>query len=198
MTEDIKTHDADDPQNPNNLVVRGRDGDPLPHPTGTRMIEIESYERVIEGLKMAADACMHLAKIEPLKGSVWTDIARMLDKMRREASGLAGLDLQMAHEETKLARGAPYSWKKARDRFLDGLRQATGGMRQLATCFRGDFNWTFLAQQLERYEKNFRDILKPQPFTLYPTEELAAQGARATLQRPVQRLILPPGFVARG
>jgi hypothetical protein len=33
----------------NDLVFRGADGDPLPHANGTRMIEKESYERVIEG-----------------------------------------------------------------------------------------------------------------------------------------------------
>ena len=81
MTEDVRPYDADDPANPNNLVVRGQDGDPLP--TGTKMIEVESYERVIEGLKMAADACAHLAKHEPLKASVWSEIAQILDKMRR-------------------------------------------------------------------------------------------------------------------
>lgn len=190
MTDEPKTYEADDPQNPNNLVVRGADGDPIPHPTGTRMIERESYERVVEGLKMSADACHHLAKHEPLKASVWTDIAQMLDKMRREAAALAGLDLEMKQAETQRARGAPYSWRKARDRFLDGLKQTTGGMRQLATCFRGDFTWSFMAQQLERYEKNFRALLKPQSTVLQPDPDLA----RRIMARPGSSLILPTSF----
>lgn len=180
MTDEPKTFSADDPQNPNNLVVRGADGDPIPHPNGTRMIEKESYERVVEGLKMAADACVHLAKHETVKATLWIDIGQMLDKMRRDAVALAGNDLVMKQTETQQARGTPYSWKKARERFLDGIRQATGGMRQLATCFRGDFTWSFMAQQLERHEKNFRALLLGRP--------------SATLPRP-GKLILPPGLV---
>lgn len=143
----------------NNLVFRGADGDPLPHPSGTRMIEKESYERVIEGLKMSSDACMHLAKQEQRDGQTWKDIGQLLDRMRLEACKLAGLDLTMKQTFTEGARGNPYAWKRARQRFLDGLKQASGGMRQLATCFRGDFRWSLLAQELERREATFRALL---------------------------------------
>ena len=141
------------------------------------MIEKESYERVIEGLKMAADAAVHLAKHESLYGSVWTDIAAMLDKMRRQACMLAGIAFIGNERETQAARGNPYDWRKARDRFLDGIRQATGGMRQLATCFRGDVMWSFYAQQLERREKSFRALL-----------------AGKVVSIEVPRLVLAPGF----
>lgn len=179
MTDDVKTHEPDDPANPNNLVARGTDGDPLPHPTGTRMIEKESYERVVEGLKMASDACQHIAKGETVQASTWIDIGAMFDKMRREAVALAGLDLAMKQNETPTMRGAPMSWRKSRQQFLDGIKQATGGMRQLATCFRGDFNWSFMAQQLERYEKSFRALLL---------------GARRDEAPRPGKLILPPGY----
>lgn len=84
----------------------------------------------------------------------------------------------MKQQETQSARGNPYSWRKARDRFLNGIQQATGGMRQLATCFRGDFMWSFMAQQLERHEKSFRALLY----------------GEQNLPRP-SRLILPDSFV---
>jgi hypothetical protein len=189
MTDDIKTHAPDDPQHPNNLVVLGPDGDPLPHPTGTKMIERESYERVIEGLKMAADACVHLAKRETVKASIWQDIGKILDKMRRDAVTLGGIDLAMKQSETSEVRGAPYSWRKARERFLDGIKQATGGMRQLATCFRADFHWSFMAQQLERHEKRFRELLLPE-IRLAPTP----RAAKGLITTPVPKLIVPPGF----
>lgn len=160
----------------NNLVQRGKDGDPLPDPRGTLMIERESYERVIEGLKMSADACMHLAKQEPKHCETWKSIGALLDRMRFDACKLAGLDLTMRQQETPGARGNPYAWRKARDRFLNGLEQATGGMRQLATCFRGDVMWAFYAQQLERRKDGFRALL---------------YGSKP---RAVSRLILPPGY----
>jgi hypothetical protein len=166
------------PANDPNAIVLGSDGDPMPHPTGTRMIEKESYERVVEGLKMAADACMHLAKQEPQHAQIWKEIGQTLDKVRLEAVRLAGLDLVMKQLETQGARGNPYTWRRARQRFLDGLRQATGGMRQLATCFRGDLRWSIMAQQLELRERSFRQLL------------VGKQPAG-----PAPRLILPPGFV---
>lgn len=170
---------SDTPDNPmqddNDLVVRGPDGDPLPDPRAVRMVEQESIERVIEGLKMASDACMHLAKQEPQDGQTWKEVGQLIDKMRLEAVRVGGITL--AVNETQNVRGNPYAWKKARLRFLDGLKQATGGMRQLATCFRADYRWSILAQELERREQAFRALLigrKP---------------------HPMRSLILPPGFV---
>lgn len=173
MNKTIEPSAKDDP----NGIPRGRDGDPLPDPRGTRMIERESYERVIEGLKMAADACMHLAKQQPQEGQTWKDIGAILDRLRLEAWKLAGLELSMQVNATAGARGNPYAWKRARQRFLDGLRQATGGMRQLATCFRGDYRWSFMAQELERREAIFRGLL-------------AGRSGPGLKKR-----ILPPGFV---
>jgi hypothetical protein len=161
----------------NDLVVRGSDGDPVSDPRGTRMIEVESYERVIDGLKMSADACMHLAKQEPENGETWKAIGALLDRLRREAAQLAGLGVAMRQAETHGARGNPYAWRRARDRFLLGLQQSIGGMRQLATCFRGDFRWSLMAQELDRREKSFRDFL---------------YGRK--MVRPSVRLILPDGF----
>lgn len=165
------------PQDPN-AVLLGADGDPLSHPTGTRMIEKESYERVIEGLKMSADACMHLAKQEPETGTTWKDIGALLDRIRLEAAKLGGVDLVMKQLETQGARGNPYAWKHARKRFLDGIRQATGGMRQLAVCFRGDIRWSMMAQELERREASFRAVL-----------------VGKQIEAPRRQLILPPGYV---
>lgn len=162
----------------NALVIHGPDGNPLPRPGGTMMIERQSYERVIEGLKMCGDACAHLAKQEPQHGETWMSIARMLDGVRLQACRLAGIEATLTQRETQGARGNPYGWRRARDRFLDGLKQATGGMRQLATCFRGELQWSVMAQQLERREAGFRALLV------------------GRMPRPtVSPLILPPDFV---
>jgi hypothetical protein len=99
----------------------------------------------------------------------------MLDRMRLEARKLSG-DKTASAEHTSDVNGAPINWRKARDRFLEGIRQATGGMRQLAVCFRGDFMWSMLAQQLERREQAFRELL------------------RGNDPQPMSSLILPPGF----
>lgn len=173
MTDDTKPPVPGTPE-ANDLVVRGTDGDPLP--VGTRMIERESYERVIEGLKMTADACMHLAKQEPKDAATWKALGAMFDGLRRKAWALAKLESTL-QQETREMRGEPYGWREARDRFLQGLQQAVGGMRQLATCWRGDFMWSVMAQELDRREKGFRDLL---------------YGREAAAPSP---LILPPGYL---
>lgn len=157
-----KTFTADDPQHTNNLVQRGTDGDPLPDPRGTKMAELESYERVIEGLKVAADACMHLARHEPKDTLTWKAIGMLLDKVRLQATSLGGVGLTMRQQETSPdVRGDPLGWRDARKRFLDGLRQATGGMRQLAVCFRSEMRWALMAGELERRQKAFEALLRP-------------------------------------
>jgi hypothetical protein len=184
-TAEPKTYEPDDPANPNNLVMRGADGDPLPHPSGRPITERESYERVVEGLKTAADACQHIAKQETVQVSTWIDMGAMLEKMRVEAVKLAGHDAEMKQEETRAARGDPYSWGKTRERLLDGMRQATGGMRQLATCFGGNSSWLLMAQQLARYEKNLRALLSPQ--AIHKTGNFLEVGPALFTPEDVQR-----------
>lgn len=166
-------------ENDPNAIRLGGDGDPLPYPTGTRMIEKESYERVIEGLKMSADACMHLAKQEPQQCETWKNIGQRLDKMRLTACKVAGLEISMRQLETQGARGNPYAWRHARDRLLNGIKQASGGMRQLAVCFRSDIQWSIMAQSLESSEKKLRAFLVGR--TPAPTHRSS--------------LILPPGYI---
>lgn len=178
-TPERKTYEPDDPQNPNNLVVRGSDGDPLPHPNAVRMVEIESYERVIEGLKASADACMHLAKNEPRDCETWKAVGLLLDKVRLEATKLSGGLTLRQNQTAPEVRGEPLGWRHARRRFLDGLKQATGGMRQLAVCFRSDVRWAMMASELERRQRAFEDLLRPE-------HRLFGRGPR--------RLILPAHY----
>jgi len=183
----------------NDLVVRGNDGDPLP--AGTRMLERESYERVVEGLKIASDACLHLARQEDHNAHVWSiagvgakkdaatrdaetwrAICRLIDSVRYQAVALARIDHPGALNPTPALEGSKsMTWRQARDRFLNGIAQATGGMRQIATCFRADLQWSMLAQELERRQTQFEAVLYGRP--VRPQQRIAP--------RP---LILPPGY----
>jgi hypothetical protein len=144
----------DDDQGPGIQV--DRHGDPLPQ--GTRMIEYESYERVIEGLKIAADACMHLAKRERTPEGVDNRrrLALTLDQCRRMCIRLAGIDDTVRANPTPEMRGEPLPFREARDRLIGGLTQAAGGARQLATCFRIDLAWSRIASQLEDLIRKIR------------------------------------------
>lgn len=161
----------------NDLVIRDKGGDPVN--LGTRMIERESYERVIEGLKLAADAAQHLAGLEPEAANLWRRVGSNLDQCRRISVQHAGLGLVIQENETRQKRGGDLmNYKPARARFREGLQQASGGMRQLATCFRNDIGWSRLAQQIEEME---RAMLSP---------GLGGTGP----QQAQRRIIVPPGY----
>ena len=157
-------------------IERGADGDPVRQ--GSLMIERQSYERVIEGLNIASDAAMHMLKQDPENGRQWRFLAGNLDKVRRACVQQAGLGLTMREKETAEVRGDPMRWKLARQRFREGLIQAAGGMRQLATCFRGDLWWSTCATEIEKLELNIR--------TPKRTPMLPGLGRSG--------LILPPGY----
>jgi hypothetical protein len=131
-------------------------GDPIRQ--GTLMIERQSYERVIEGLKIAADACMHIAKREATPEGVDNRrrLALTLDQCRRICIQHAGIDDVIRSSPTQEVRGEPLAFREARDRLIEGLTQASGGARQLATCFRIDLVWSRVAYQLETLVKNIR------------------------------------------
>ena len=150
--------------------VRTPDGKPAPAPApiptdasgdpirqGSLMNEKQSYERVIEGLKIASDAAAHLLKHEPENADQWHTFCFNLDKCRRICVQKAGLGLAMKEKETSTVRGDPMNWRKARDRFHDGLVQVAGGMRQLATCHRGDLWWSTMAGQVEELDRKTRN-----------------------------------------
>lgn len=165
-------------QDDNNLVVRDASGDPVP--LGTRMIEKESYERVIEGLKIAAEGAAHLAVHEydsrNINGvNLYSALAKRLDLARRIAVERAAIDeTVMRQRETELVRGQPMRYREAKRRFREGIKQAAGGMRQLATCHRGDFVWSKMAGDLEgmlakltgKPSSMLRPIMPPTPSLL--------------------------------
>lgn len=158
-------------QQQDNLIQRDSQGDVIP--LGTKMIEKESYERVIDGLRIAAEACAHLAFIYNSLNDLdavnaYSGIARRLDQCRLICVDHAKLgDTAMRQQETAEVRKGPMHFSYARKRMRDGLKQASGGMRQLATCHRGDLSWSRMAGQLEEMLRKAQakpsSILRPPP-----------------------------------
>lgn len=160
---------ADDP-----AVILDSGGDPIRR--GTKMAERESYERLIEGLKIAADACMHLSRYEQVNHQKWTALARKLDLVRRGAIHKAGIEDPIAAKETSELRRNPLRYKDGRARLRDGLKQAAGGARQLAVCFRLEISWSQIANSLEDMQRKTTAIGLP------------------SLARRSTSLILPRGY----
>lgn len=143
------------PSENDNLVQRDAQGDVIP--LGTRMIEVESYERVVEGLKIAAEGAAHLAVHEYRSKNVkacnsFSGLARRLDGCRMTAVDIAKLHDRARETETKEVRSDPLPYREARRRLRDGIKQSAGGMRQLATCHRLDLRWSLMASTLDEME----------------------------------------------
>jgi len=154
MSEEILAPDGTPATEPEKKIEIDAHGDPVRQ--GTLMVEKESYERVIEGLKMISDACAHLIKHEPESADTWRGYLTRFDKARRICVQYAGLGLVMKEHETGEVRGDPIPWRDCRKRFLDGVVQAAGGCRQLATCHRGDMWWTRMGDMLDDMARKLR------------------------------------------
>jgi hypothetical protein len=171
MTDDIPA------AAPEQLIETDANGDPIRQ--GSLMSERMSYERVIEGLKMTSDACAHLIRHEPLKADYWRGFMTKMDQARRICVQYAGLSLVLKEHETPELRGEPLPWKKCRQRFLEGVEQAAGGCRQIATCHRGDLWWSTMASTLDDLARKLHAMRR-------------AAVKKAVQQAPA--LILPPGY----
>jgi hypothetical protein len=135
----------------------GDDG--LPVLRGSRMIERQSYERVIDGLRIAAEGFMHLACWEDTEDGKANRkaVARMLDSTRRICIARAGLDdVVRADPTAEVAGTAVFPFRRARDRVVYGLQQAAGGARQLATYHRMDLSWSRVAEEIETLERQVK------------------------------------------
>lgn len=162
---------------PEQLIETDANGDPIRQ--GSLMDERQSYERVIQGLRIASDACAHLIHHEPLNVSYWRGFMTRFDKARLICVQYAGLGLSMQEKETGEVRGDPMPWKECRHRFLDGIQQAAGGCRQLATCHRGDLWWSKMASDLDDLSRKILALRR-------------AAVKKAVREAPA--LILPPGY----
>lgn len=147
------------PDHDPNGIPRDQHGD-IVQDIGTRMREKDSYERVIDGLKIAAEACSHLACREPGEAEMFRKLRRSLDVVRRIAVKRAGLEDMIRVKETGAVDGLPMVWRAARDRLHYGLRQAEGGARQLATCHRGDADFSRVADELANMQRGLRNRVK--------------------------------------
>lgn len=139
MTDEV--HDfSDDPEfNPTEPIEKDH--------RGSVMGELESWERIIDGLKMAADASRHMARFRfPDK---WNTLAQYLDSIRKAVIRDGGFDRPAdATDSAQQFGGDGMAWTMASRRIADGLKMAASGADQIALCQRSDLRWVNYAQRL--------------------------------------------------
>lgn len=144
---------------------------------GTLMVERESYERVIEGLKMASDGAHHLAQSRQDTG--WGVRAGIFDRVRAALAklggmGTEGVDAKPSEEKWNAAHMGVHA---AYDRVYKGLDMASKGARQVAACHRGDLRWSKIAGTLDNLRDDCSRLIR--------------------VKQSKSAILLPPGYVAR-
>ena len=114
---------------------------------GTVMREFESYERIVEGLKIASDGARNMARFK--NPDLWNKLAGFLDQLRKAMVKEAGFDRPEDARESQQAFGGNMSWTTASSRVANGLKDAAGGARQIALGQRMDLRWTQYANRLD-------------------------------------------------
>lgn len=140
------TDNQNDPL-PAGKVILDANGDPVGE--GVKMLEKESYERLIEGLKIMADAAAHLTRTETEHTKEWALSMVVCDRLRKMAMEHARINT-IGFKQTVLP-DLPMAWANARTRFREGTNQAHGGARQMAVCFRMDTSFSVLAREIENH-----------------------------------------------
>lgn len=138
-------------------------------PRGTAMTERQSYERVIEGLKIASDGCRNLAAY--FNRDRWDMQAGVFDELRAAVVKLAGIGRSIdAIPSAKKFGGDALTRNESYDRIYRGLSDAAAGMLQIAGGHRGDLRWSRIA------------------FMAYSLRDTSGQLIRMKKQGPVLRL----------
>lgn len=136
---------------------------------GSVMFEYESYERVVEGLKLASDGMRNMARFRD--ADLWNALAEFHDSLRKAIVQLAGLDRGADAKETITQwGGGGISRTEAMTRITKGLKDAAAGANQIAQVQRKDPRWLRYANQFD----SMRD--KAQRLALAGSPLLVASG----------------------
>lgn len=142
MDDDFSvTFDDDEQPSPEKTEVIGPD-------KSIRMLEVDSYDRLLHGLRTAAESARHIATRGDDR---WTTLANVLDKARGAMVHEAGIYRAGDNEPTRPPRNLDGSQAvgPAYHRVYRGLEEASQACRQIATGHRMDLQWTKWASQLE-------------------------------------------------
>ena len=124
---------------------------------GSVMLEYESYERVVEGLKLAADGMRNMARFSD--ADLWNAIAEFVDSVRKAIVRLAGLGPGADTRETVTQwGGSGISRTEALSRITRGLKDSAAGANQVALVQRKDGRWLRYANQIERMRERAQQL----------------------------------------
>ena len=126
--------------------------------TGIRMLEADSYERMIDGMKRASEGARALAVYLDRYG--FDRLAETLDKARVSMVRIAArprpndADSTPQKQTTKLTRIEAYNM------VYDGLQDAARCARQFGTGHRRHLQWTIVARMLDTTRDHAGELVR--------------------------------------
>lgn len=130
----------------------------LPEHPGIRMLEGDSIDRVVDGLKMAGEAMMHLAHWR--QDPTWGVMARGLDALRITLARLArsrSSDELLSKDPGGMGNMTAI---QSYERVFDGISMASRAARQIASGHRGDLRWTKAANNLDLWRDRMSVLVR--------------------------------------
>jgi hypothetical protein len=128
---------------------------------GILMRELESYERIVDGTRRAADGARHRAYRNKDTRDAWDALADQIDQGRRIAVRLSGYNrMEDGNASERVLTGEGLSLVEATTRINTGLKDAASGARQIANGQRMSFEWLRLAMVYEHIAKRARELAR--------------------------------------
>lgn len=132
----------------------------LPKTLGIRMLEGDSIDVFVDGLRMAGEGSMHLHYWRDDRDEeLWLDASRHFDKLRIAFAKLAR-SKSSDQQETRDPGDSKVPQIDCYERVFNGLANASRAARQIASGHRGDLRWSAAANQLDRWRDRMSGLVR--------------------------------------
>ena len=132
--------------------------------TGIRMLEVDSYERLIDGMKVASEGARNL--VHHMQDPRFDTMADKFDEVRAGVVMLAGRarpgdsdPIPRRVSQPKLTRIESFNL------IYQGLSDAARCARQFATGHHGSLRWTLVARNLDTLRENAGELVRRRTMT---------------------------------
>jgi hypothetical protein len=126
--------------------------------SGSSMDEGQSFSIIVDGLHEAADAGKHLAFLT--QDIRWARVAWALSNVRKAIVDRAQTGKNVAEINPDIPSASDRTITQCFVLHMRGLRQAVGGLRQVAVYHRSNESWLAWVRQLEEMERKAAVMLR--------------------------------------
>lgn len=156
MIPDDDLIEYEEPDDPRKTDVIGTE-------SGIRMLEEDSYERMVDGLKKASEGARSLACY--IDRDTFDLLATTMDKLRVAMVRMAGRPRPNDADSTRIKQTTRQTRIESYNALFDGLKEAAACARQFGTGHRGHLQWTLVARQLDTLRDKAGELVRRKTLT---------------------------------